>query len=142
MQCHCYMFTYICCWWLLSGLFFCLQPLADKTGRYYSSCQDVSTSLPYQQRLSSSQLELPGSSLSIHNTQLPERTKLNLRYEESKRRYKLHVIKCSYRYWQPPSCHSKILNREPLSPWYYMHRMYQKCKGNITYKCVASRLTH
>ncbi|XP_071848139.1 protein KIBRA-like isoform X2 [Apostichopus japonicus] len=66
------------------------KPLADKTGRYYSSCQDVSTSLPYQQRLSSSQLELPGSSLSIHNTQLPERTKLNLRYEESKRRTSLN----------------------------------------------------
>ncbi|PIK51042.1 hypothetical protein BSL78_12070 [Apostichopus japonicus] len=69
------------------------KPLADKTGRYYSSCQDVSTSLPYQQRLSSSQLELPGSSLSIHNTHLPERTKLNLRYEESKRRECLLQIK-------------------------------------------------
>ncbi|KAJ8028623.1 Protein WWC2 [Holothuria leucospilota] len=69
------------------------KPLSDKTGRNYSSCQDVSTSLLQQQRLSSSQLELPGSTLSLHKTQLPERAKLTLQFSDAKRRECLLQIK-------------------------------------------------
>lgn len=69
------------------------KPLSDKTGRNYSSCQDVSTSLLQQQRLSSSQLELPGSTLSLHKTQLPERAKLTLQFSDAKRRENFHEEK-------------------------------------------------